>query len=391
MPKSADARHHSGYYGDVMPATLVRLSLFWLAVGCVACGAAKPAAPPSNANTDAPTKARGPSLSPKEIVQRSSPAIVRVEAGKDRVGTGFVVDARGIVATNLHVVAGMSEIRVVLYGGASLPVMRIAGVDPERDLALLGVDPAKPLPTLTLGNSDTMSAGDPVIAIGNPLGVLDYSVSGGLLSSVRKVSDKLTVLQISAPISQGSSGGPLFNQSGEVIGVTTAIIAAGQNLNLAVPANYLRPLLRAPQQVSMDEFAAATREADPSGGGQSSGTPKIVRRIPAIDGSAFTGCARPQVIEIIEAIRDAISSGAPVYNQGNHEACFRIYEGTALKFEREAACKGIRGAFGDGLLRAGSVDTFTEKAWAMRDTFDGLLRAAEDWAQQQPGGPVPLP
>jgi serine protease Do len=377
----------------VIPATLVRLSLLWLAVGSVACGAAKPAAPSSSSNPNASTKQRapGPTLSAKEIVQRSSPAIVRVEAGKDRVGTGFVVDANGIVATNLHVVAGMSEIRVVLYGGASLPVMRIAGVDPERDLALLSVDTAKPLPTLTLGNSDAMSAGDSVIAIGNPLGVLDYSVSGGLLSSVRVVSDKLTVLQISAPISQGSSGGPLFNQSGEVIGVTTAIIAAGQNLNLAVPANYLRPLLRAPLQVSMAEFAAATREADAGGAAPSGSTPKIVRRVPSIDRGAFTGCSKPQVIEIVEALRDAISSGAPVYNQGNHEACFRIYEGTALKFEREAACKGVRSAFGDGLLRAGSVDTFTEKAWAMRDTFDGLLRAVEDWAQNQPGGPVPLP
>jgi serine protease Do len=228
-----------------------------------------------------------------------------------------------------------------------------------------------------------------VIAIGNPLGVLDYSVSGGLLSSVRKMSDKLTVLQISAPISQGSSGGPLFNQFGEVIGITTAIIDAGQNLNLAVPANYLLPLLHKPISVSMDEFAAATREGDSSS--EPGRTPRVVRRVPDLDRTAFSGCARPQVVEIVEAIRDAISSGAPVYNQGNHEACFRIYEGTAIKFEREAACAGVRAAFGDGLLRAGAADTFTEKAWAMRDTFDGVLRGADDWARNQPGGPIPLP
>lgn len=352
-----------------------------LAIGFAACGGAKPAARHA--------------LLPEEIVKRSSPAIVRVEAGADRVGTGFIV-AEGLVATNLHVVAAQSEIRLVLYGGAPVVVERIAGVDPERDLVLLGFTPPKALPTLSLGDSDAMAAGASVIAIGNPLGVLDYSVSNGLLSSVRVVSDKLTVLQISAPISQGSSGGPLFNQFGEVIGITTAIIASGQNLNLAVPSNYLRPLIAKPIVISLEDFAKVTREAVESAEGEgapggSGGRARVVRRVPDLDRKTFDGCAKAQVVEIVVAIRDAISSGAPVYNQGNHEACYRIYEGTAIKFEREAACPGIRAAFGDGLLRAGSLDSFTEKAWAMRDTFDGVLRGADDWARNQPGGPVTLP
>jgi serine protease Do len=366
----------------VTPATFARLFWLCLVLGGVACGGGA-------SNKPAP-RAR---LSPKEIVQRSSPAIVRVEAGPDRVGTGFLVGT-GLVATNLHVVAGMEEIRVVLYGGTPIPINRIAGLDPERDLAILGFNPPRPLPSLTLGDSDAMSAGDTVIAIGNPLGVLDYSVSNGLISSVRQVSEKLTVLQISAPISVGSSGGPLFNQFGEVIGVTTAIISAGQNLNLAVPGNYLRPLIKTPINVSLGEFAAATRGAvddEGEGGSGGQGRTRVMRRVPSLDRKTFDGCGKPQIVEIVEAIRDAISSGAPVYNQGNHEACYRIYEGTAIKFEREAACPGIRAAFGDGLLRAGSLDTFTEKAWAMRDTFDGVLRGADDWAKNQPGGPVPLP
>ncbi len=363
------------------PATFARLFCLCLVLGSVACGG-------SSTNKPA-VRTR---LSAKEIVQRSSPAIVRVEAGSDRVGTGFIVGA-GLVATNLHVVAGMSEIRVVLYGGTPVPVNRIAGLDPERDLAILGFTPPKELPSLTLGDSDVMAAGDSVIAIGNPLGVLDYSVSGGLLSSVRVVNEKLTVLQISAPISVGSSGGPLFNTFGEVIGVTTAIIAAGQNLNLAVPANYLRPLIKTPINVSIEEFAAATRGAveEAEGGPNGSARSRVVRRVPDLDRKTFDGCGKVQIVEIIEAIRDAISSGAPVYNQGNHEACYRIYEGTAIKFEREAICPGIRAAFGDGLLRAGSLDSFTEKAWAMRDTFDGVLRGADDWAKNQPGGAVTLP
>lgn len=351
------------------------------ALGSAACGGGSAAAQKPAARVK---------LTPKEIVQRSSPAIVRVEAGSDRVGTGFIV-GKGLIATNLHVVIGKREIRVVLYGGASVPVERIAGLDPDRDLILLGFSPPKELPSLLLGDSGTASAGDPVYAVNNPLGVLDYSVFDGLVSGVRPYNDKLTFLQVSVPTSQGSSGGPLFNQYGEVIGITSAVIPSGNGLALAIPINYLRPILEAPITVSVEEFAAATRDFDPSGGGGGGGdssSPRIVRRVPDLDRKAFDGCSKPQVLEIVDGIRSAISSGAPVYNQGNHEACFRIYEGTAIKFEREAACPAIRSSFGDGLLRAGSVDTFTEKAWAMRDTFDGVLRAADDWAKNQPGGPV---
>lgn len=365
----------------VTPATFARLFSLSLAVAVMGVGCGGAHKPPAHAR-----------LTAKEIVQRTSPGIVRVEAGESRIGTGFIV-AEGLIATNLHVVAGSSEIRVVLYGGTPVPVSRIAGLDPERDLALLAFTPPKAVPALTLGDSDAMAAGDSVVAIGNPLGVLDYSVSNGLLSSVRVVNEKLTVLQISAPISQGSSGGPLFNQFGEVIGITTAIIASGQNLNLAVPANYLRPLIKSPISVSLGEFAAATREAaegegDGSGAG---GRARVVRRVPDLDRKAFDGCSSAQVVEIVKSIQDAISSGAPVYNQGNHEACFRIYEGTSIKYEREAACPAIRSVFGDGLLRASSLDTFTEKAWAMRDTFDGILRGAADWVKAQPPGSVTLP
>lgn len=322
-----------------------------------------------------------PKLTPKDIVKRSTAAIVRVEAGSDKVGTGFVVDASGLVVTNLHVVAGEAKIIVRLSDNTSLPVLRIAAVDPERDLVLLDVDPARPLPTLTLGDSDAMSAGDAITAIGNPLGVLDYSVSNGLVSSVRKLTDDLTVLQISAPISQGSSGGPLFNQFGDVIGVTTAIITAGQNLNLAVPSNYVRPMLRNNQNIALDKFAVATRDPDAA---PRSASPKVPRQIPNHDLALLKGCSRDQIAAVVGGIEDAIKNGAPLYNQGNHEACFLIYEGTAVKFEHDSPCAGIRSAFGDGLLRASTLATAPEKAWAMRDTFDGLLLVIERWAKTQP-------
>ncbi len=338
-------------------------------------------------------------MSAKDIVQRSSPAIVRIEAGTDKVGTGFILDKLGLVATNLHVVAGESAIKVRLYDGTQYQVAQIAGIDPGRDLALLRIQPKKELPTLKLGDSDAVSAGDTIVAIGNPLGVFDYSVTSGLISQVRPVcgrediaaqhcKQELTVLQISAAISPGSSGGPLFNQFGEVVGVTTAIITAGQNINLAVPGNYLKPLLGQRAAISTDEFAKETKFADEAGGTSGGGDDDgihIVRHIPNHELSVLDGCKTEDIGEVVKAISEAIESGAPLYNEGKHEACFRIYEGTAVKFEHDAPCKGVRDAFGDGLLRANGLKTYKEKAWAMRDTFDGLIDVAKRWVEKNGG------
>lgn len=336
-------------------------------------------------------------LTAKDIVQRASPAIVRIEAGAEKIGTGFILDKTGVVATNLHVVVGEAAIKIKLSDGTQYPVTQIDGLDPARDLALLHIRAGKDLPTLKLGDSSAMSAGDQVVAIGNPLG-FDNSVTSGLISQVRpicgpvdiaakKCTQELTVLQISAAISPGSSGGPLFNQYGEVVGVTTAIITAGQNFNLAVPGNYLKPLVAQRIAMSPDEFAKETQEADEHRHRDRSETKfngEIQRHIPVHEITVFDGCKLEDIEDLVNQIGEAIETGAPLYNEGKHEACFRIYEGTAVKFEHDAACSGVRSAFGDGLLRASGLTTYTEKAWAMRDTFDGLLDAARRWAEKHP-------
>ncbi len=336
-------------------------------------------------------------LTAKDIVQRSSPAIVRIEAGGDKVGTGFIVDKAGIVATNLHVVAGESLIRVRLHDGTQYAVMQITGVDPGRDLALLRIRPTADLPTLKLGDSDAVSAGDQIVAIGNPLGVFDYSVTSGLISQVRPVcaqeavaaqqcKQELTVLQISAAISPGSSGGPLFNQFGEVVGITTAIITAGQNINLAVPGNYLKALATQHATLTPDQFAKDTKLPEEAGGAsESDDGVRIVRRVPRHEVAVFDGCKLDDIEDVVHQIGEAIENGAPLYNEGKHEACFRIYEGTAVKYEHDAACPGVRTAFGDGLLRASGLKSYKEKAWAMRDTFDGLIDVAKRWVDRHPG------
>ncbi len=317
-------------------------------------------------------------LSPKQIAERSKPAIVQIEAGNDRMGTGFIIDPSGLIATNLHVVVGASVIKVRLVDGTVLAVERVIAIDADHDLALLKVEPRGPMPVLPLGDSDKVAAGDPVLAIGNPLG-LGYTVSDGLISSVREVNPKVTLLQISAPISQGSSGGPLFNSYGEVIGVATAIFAEGQNLNFGVPSNYVSRLARNPRPVAVAEFAALTSPKEPT---ITSGDKKIVRKVPRHELAIFDGCNPKDIGEAVQAVSEAIELGAPLYNQGNHEACYRIYEGASSKLERDSACKGVREAFGVGLLRASTLADPTERAWALRDAFDGVIDAAMRFAQR---------
>jgi serine protease Do len=312
-------------------------------------------------------------LRPAEIVQRSKPAIVRIEVRAEQaegMGTGFVLSPDGRVATNLHVIGGATEIDVVLLDGTRLPVKEIAATDPAHDLAVLNVSPSRPLATVPLGNSDEIQAGDPVIAISNPLGVLDYTVSDGLISSVRQVSGELTILQISAPISQGSSGGPLFNQYGEVIGVATFISGAGQNLNFGIPSNYLKPLLARNDHITPEALAEAIQREYDSAQQQRA---RPTRQVPRHNVAILDGCSRDALDHAVQEISNAIRTGAPLYNQGNHEACFRIYEGTAIRLERELECPGLRDALGQGLLRASTIEDYTDKAWAMRDAFDGVL------------------
>ena len=269
--------------------------------------------------------------------------------------------------------------------------MSIAGVDRTHDLALMWIKAPHLLSAVHLGDSNAMSAGDKVYAIGNPLD-LAYSVSDGLVSQVRQLSSDLTILQISAPISVGSSGGPLFNQFGEVIGVTTAIVTEGQNINLAVPANYLVPMLKQPQTIALAEFAKATADlaaqhGEAAGSGGEDDNIEIRRDVPTHAVSVLDGCTLHDIQDIVTSIAQAIEIGAPLYNQKTkkgYEACFRVYEGTALRYANanDTACKGVRAAFGDGLLRAKTLDSYKEKAWAMRDAFDGLIDVAKRWADQ---------
>lgn len=182
------------------------------------------------------------SKKPQDIFESISPAIVSIIAktsnGEQVVGTGFIIDSQGIVATSYHIAPLGAELSVKLKDGSVYPheegVMTVASV--EKDICIFKVN-AQNLPTVNLGSAQTSEVGESVYCIGNPLGY-EYSFSDGILSGVRNVSGKLypniKFLQFTAPSSPGNSGSPLLNSQGQVIGVVSSGVQMGQNLNFAV-------------------------------------------------------------------------------------------------------------------------------------------------------------
>ena len=166
------------------------------------------------------------------------------------IGSGFIIDASGIVVTNNHVIEGGNVIYVILADGTEFKVDKIIGRDPKTDISVLKVTPKAPvqLHAVPLGDSSQMRVGDWVIAIGNPFG-LDGTVTAGILSGRGRdinAGPYDDFLQTDAAINRGNSGGPLFNAGGEVIGINTAIFSpSGGSIGLgfAIPSNTVRRIV----------------------------------------------------------------------------------------------------------------------------------------------------
>ena len=158
------------------------------------------------------------------------------------LGSGFIIDKKGIVVTNSHVIQGAEDI-IVSVNGSTEYKAKVIGTDPYMDLAVLQIESDEKFETVVFGDSDKARVGDWVIAIGNPYG-FGGSVTSGIISS-RNRDIGLTryddFIQTDASINIGNSGGPLFNLDGEVIGINTAIIAPGQSgsigIGFAIPSN----------------------------------------------------------------------------------------------------------------------------------------------------------
>lgn len=167
------------------------------------------------------------------------------------LGSGFIVDSRGLIATNLHVIGEARPICVELQDGRKFDVTAIEATERSNDLAILRID-AKDLPALPLGNSDELQDGQPIMAIGNPVG-LELSVVSGVLSGRREIEGR-SMLQVALPIERGNSGGPLIDLEGRVHGVLTLKSLKTENLGFAMPVNSLKPLLERPNPVPMSRW-----------------------------------------------------------------------------------------------------------------------------------------
>ena len=175
------------------------------------------------------------------LVKRVKPAVVAISTYDSNgealmTGSGFFLRP-GQIVTNLHVIRGAAraEIKTLDGKGKVFPVNGTLAIDEEGDLALLGVDTPTERPRSTELASELPDEGEPIFVIGNPL-KLEGSVSDGIVSAVREVPNSYRIIQITAPISHGNSGSPVFNLKGQVLGVVTIKVTNGQNINLAIAA-----------------------------------------------------------------------------------------------------------------------------------------------------------
>ena len=175
-----------------------------------------------------------------------TPDLPNAPRGQQALGSGVVIDARGLILTNAHVVDGANAIHVWTPDGDNVAAT-VIGTDPDLDLALLRASDARGLRPAPLGNSDRLQVGDWVVAIGNPLG-LHHTVTAGIVSAKARTVDDSGVefLQTDTALSPGSSGGPLLDLGGNVVGINVGILSpSGTNvgLNLAIPVSLVKEVL----------------------------------------------------------------------------------------------------------------------------------------------------
>jgi serine protease Do len=198
-----------------------------------------------------------------KAIQRVMPSVVNIHSektaddadsllpGKDRkingMGTGVVIDERGYIVTNHHVVLGVDSLRATLSDGSTYTA-RVVSYDKKHDLAVIKIDPTRPLTVLPLGTSSDLMLGETVFAIGNAFGY-ENTVTQGLISALNRdveVNEKQgykNLIQTDASINPGNSGGPLINMDGEVIGINVAIRAGAQRIGFAIPIDDARRVI----------------------------------------------------------------------------------------------------------------------------------------------------
>lgn len=190
-----------------------------------------------------------------DLADTIRPSLVKItqlgREGTDGIGSGFIVSADGLIATNLHVIGEARRLQVEMHDGKTHDVTAVHASDSQLDLALLKID-AKNLPPLPLGDAAKIRQGDPIVAMGAPEG-LGFSIVQGVLSATRDI-EGLDMLQVAVPIEKGNSGGPVLDMQGRVLGILTLKSLKTDNLGFAMPVEELKKLIEAPNPVPMSRW-----------------------------------------------------------------------------------------------------------------------------------------
>jgi putative serine protease PepD len=243
---------------------------------------------PVGSPTTASARTISANLDARQVYDASKNAVTYIVADTPEgqaTGSGFVVSKDGLIVTNDHVVEGASQVQVKIGTSDSAQPATVVGADPSRDLALLKVD-ASNLPTLTLGDSSSVSVGDPTYAIGNPFG-LDHTLTTGIVSALQRslqAPDGAKIsgaIQTDAALNPGNSGGPLIDADGQVIGVNSQIQTGSSNgaeggnvgIGFAIPSNTVKSFISEAKsgKLKPQEQQPQQQQNDPWGQDQSQG------------------------------------------------------------------------------------------------------------------------
>lgn len=203
-------------------------------------------------------------LKPYEIEKQFGSAVLFMLVADEnkkvfKSGSGFIITENGLAVTNHHVVVDGKYIEARLPDGKRYPVAHVVSYDAAKDLAVVQLAAADALPVVRMGDSAKIVLGEQAVAIGSPEG-MEHTISDGLVSAWRDSGQGFKMIQISVPISHGSSGGPLFNMRGEVIGVTSAGLEAGQNLNFAIPINIVKEVLKQQDKILLADLPGSKKQ-----------------------------------------------------------------------------------------------------------------------------------
>jgi S1-C subfamily serine protease len=190
-------------------------------------------------------RAEPESIDLKALAKKARPAVMFLsmsDANGQEIatGTGFLISTDGKLVTNHHVIERAAKISAKAENGGSFQVEGILADDPKNDLTILKLK-GKDLPFLALGDDGKLEVGARVAVVGSPLG-LEGTLSEGIVSAMRELNGQVKLLQITAPVSHGSSGSPVINAKGDVVGIASALLSGGQALNFAVPVAYATQL-----------------------------------------------------------------------------------------------------------------------------------------------------